>query len=247
MLFYFICFVVTYILSATFAVGGVGSAIVLIPALHFLGIGFDLAKAVGLFVNTVTTSTASWMNYKRKFFDVRFTIPFLITSALFAPLGAYATQLIDVYYVKLFFVLFLFFSSYLLVIKKTERNGKKSVGLWVMCVLGIVVGFMSGLLGIGGGALIIPALSFMKFDPKKIAVMVSFMIPFSTLSAFLSYVFIVEIDWILIFVTTVAALLGGYSGNRIMHVSLKDNHLKYGLAAILSLVALKMAWDLTRI
>jgi len=200
-----------------------------------------------LFVNTVTTSTASLMNFRRDSLDIAFTFPFLCSSVIFAPLGTYAAQRIDVHYVKIFFVIFLFFSSYLMIARKRYRESTAKFYIWGLLPLGGVVGFMSGLLGIGGGALIIPALSLMGLSPKKIAVTTSFMIPFSTLSAFVSYLFVIEIDWFLVGITTVAALLGGYTGNRIMHFSLSERQLKYGLAGILCLVACKMLWDLWKI
>lgn len=231
-------------LSALFAMGGVGSAIVLIPVLSLMGVGFELSKASGLFVNTITTSTASVINYRRNAFETRETIPFLLSSAVTAPLGAYSTQFINVTIVKLLFVAFLFISAFLIISNtKTEylHSYRKK---WVMYPLGIMVGFMAGLLGIGGGALIIPALFYMQFPPKKIAATVSFMIPLSTFIAFLSYVYLVDIDWVLIGTTALAAVLGGMAGTKIMHRYLGDIQMKNLLAGILCLIAVKMIYDM---
>lgn len=243
MLQYFIYFVVTYFASAIFSMGGVGSAIVLVPALNFLGVSFDMSKAAGLFVNTITTSTASFMNIKRKVLDFKFTVPFIITSMIFAPLGAYSAKLTSVYHLKIIFTIFLLISSVMMVIKRKYEYTEELRHSWILIPLGAFVGFLSGLLGIGGGALIIPMLAYMKLSPKKIAVTVSFMIPFSTFSAFISYVYLIKIDWVLTGVTTVAAVLGGYTGNRIMHFKLKDVQLKNTLALLIFIISLKMLWD----
>ena len=65
-MFYVEVFFITLFLSTFFAMGGVGSAVALVPILHFLGVNFNLSKAIGLFVNTSTTITATIMNIKRK-------------------------------------------------------------------------------------------------------------------------------------------------------------------------------------
>ncbi|WP_028585823.1 sulfite exporter TauE/SafE family protein [Desulfogranum mediterraneum] len=244
MLFYLASFTLTLFFSALFATGGVGSAIVLIPLLSLLGVGFDLAKAAGLLVNTVTTSTASLINYRQKVLEVKAAVPFLCISGLSAPLGAYAGQHFKLVYIKALFVLFLLLSAYLIFGQQEQRYLQREKMNWLMYPLACSVGFMAGLLGIGGGALIIPALAYMRFPPKKIAATVSLMIPASTCTAFLSYAYLVDIDWILIMVITVAALLGGIIGTTIMHSYLRDVEMKNILAAILCLIAGNMIYGM---
>ena len=219
--------------------GGVGSSIALIPLLNFTGIGFDVSKTLGLFVNTATTSTASYLNIKKGLVDIKFIIPFLTMSVIFAPLGTYAAKILSVYYIRLFFVIFLLYSAYGMIFKKGVKSTGKLSHLWVMYPAGAIVGFMSGLLGIGGGALIIPMLGYMGLDPKKIAINVSFMIPFSTLVAFLFHIFVVKIDIILLIITGVAGVLGGILGNRAMH-KLNPGQMKKFLGIMLGIIAIKM-------
>lgn len=232
-------FLLTFFVSGIFAIGGVGSSIALIPLLNFVGVGFDISKSIGLFVNTATTSTASYLNIKKGLVDIKFMIPFLVMSMIFAPLGTYAAKIIAVYYVRLFFVIFLFYSAYNMIFKKGVKSTGNLSHLWVMYPAGAIVGFMSGLLGIGGGALIIPMLAYMGLDPKKIAINVSFMIPFSTLVAFLSHIFVMKIDIILLGITGVAGILGGILGNRFMH-KFKPGQMKKFLGIMLGIIAIKM-------
>lgn len=56
---YLLYFGVTVVISTLFSIGGTGSSVALIPVLGFLGVGFDLAKTVGLFANTASTIGAS--------------------------------------------------------------------------------------------------------------------------------------------------------------------------------------------
>ena len=137
------------------------------------------------------------MNVLRKSIDVKQVLPFVLMSVFFAPLGAYTSTQIDTYFVKFAFALFLLFSATMM-LRQKKKGAITYTKPWVMLLMGCIVGFLAGLLGIGGGAIIIPLLIYLGYDAKQTAITVSFMIPFSTLSAFFTYVYLIEIDWILL-------------------------------------------------
>ena len=242
-MFYIEIFVITLILSTLFALGGVGSATALVPILHFLGLEFNFAKAIGLFVNTATTITATIMNIKRKVLDMKFAFPLAISLALTAPIGAYLSKFIPEIYVKYLFAAFLIFAGSMILFgkKKSKFNFTKP---WIMFILGSVVGIISGLLGIGGGSLLMPILVLLGFDAKKVAIAMSFVIPFSTFTAFLTYMSFIKIDWIMLGVATIAAILGGFIGNYIMHFHLNQQQIKKIIGILLYLIAIKMLINL---
>jgi len=242
-MFYIEVFFIVLALSTFFALGGVGSAVALVPILHMLGVNFNLSKAIGLFVNTSTTITATIMNIKRKVLDFKFALPLALSLVISAPLGAYLSKYIPQIYVKYLFVAFLVFSGSMLLFGKKEPKVKFDKP-WIMFILGAMVGVISGLLGIGGGSLLMPLLILLGFDAKKLAVTMSFVIPFSTFSAFLTYLSIVKIDWVLLGVATVAAILGGYIGNYIMHFHLNQKHIKKIIGLLLYAIAAKMIWTM---
>jgi len=237
--FYLEVFFITLFLSTFFALGGVGSAVALVPILHFLGIEFNFAKAIGLFVNTSTTITATIMNIKRKVLDLKFAFPLAISLAFTAPIGAYLSKFIPESIVKILFTLFLFFAGSMILFGKKEKKFSFTKP-FIMVILGSIVGVISGLLGVGGGSLLMPILIILGFDAKKTAVAMSFVIPFSTFSAFLTYMSFVKIDWILLSVATIAAIVGGYIGNYIMHFHLNQKQIKKIIGVLLYLIAIKM-------
>ncbi|WP_456488666.1 sulfite exporter TauE/SafE family protein [Caminibacter pacificus] len=241
-MFYIEVFFIVLALSTFFALGGVGSAVALVPILHMLGVNFNLSKAIGLFVNTSTTITATIMNIKRKVLDFKFAMPLALSLVFSAPIGAYLSKYIPQIYVKYLFIAFLLFAGTMLLFGKKEQKFKYDKP-WVMVVLGAIVGVISGLLGIGGGSLLMPLLILLGFDAKKLAVTMSFVIPFSTFSAFLTYLSIVKIDWTLLGVATVAAILGGYIGNYIMHFHLNQKQIKKIIGVLLYIIAAKMLWS----
>ena len=240
---YVLYFVLTIVLSSLFAIGGAGSGIAVIPVLHMLGIEFNLAKAVGLFVGFTTTMTSTVMNFKRKVLDIRFALPLAGTLLVFAPIGAQLSRFIDERFVKSLFVLFLIFSATMMMFfkKKAKTNLQKP---WVLVVLGSSVGLLSGLLGVGGGNMLLPILILLGFEPKKIAVAVSFVVPFSALTSFLSYAAFVDMDWILLSVCTLGAVIGGYIGNYLMHFKLSQEEVKKVIAILLYILAVKMGWSM---
>jgi len=243
MLYYLEFFTVTLIVSTFFAMGGVGSAVALVPIFDILGLNFLLSKAIALFINTSTTITATYMNFKRGVLDIKFALPLVITSFIFAPLGAFSSKYINVLYTKYGFVAFLIFSATMMLIPKKSSTNLKDKK-WILYIVGSIVGFISGILGIGGGSLVMPLMILLGFDPKKMAIAVSFMVPFSTFSAFLSYSSFVQINWILLCVTALAAIMGGYIGNKIMHFKLNSNQIKKIIAILLYIIAFKMGYNL---
>ncbi|HHB94268.1 MAG TPA: sulfite exporter TauE/SafE family protein [Campylobacterales bacterium] len=236
---YLLYSLISLFLSMIFSMGGAGSGIALIPILHFLGFDFTVAKAVGLFAGATTTITSSIMNLKRKVVDFKFMIPIALMMLVFAPIGAYSSQFINKEIVKFLFMLLLFYSASMMMFGK-KKAIVQVTARWVLFVVGGVVGFLSGLLGVGGGNILIPLLSILGFEPKKVAVTVSFVVPFSALGSFFTYASFVELDWILLLCIATSAIIGGYIGNYLMHFKLKQQDIKKLMALILYLLAFKL-------
>jgi len=238
---YFFLFSLTLFLSTLFSIAGLGSAVALVPSLHLSGLSFDVSRATGLFVNTVSTITTSFLNLKKKLFDIQFTMPLVLSSSLFAAIGAQLSFLIDVAILKsVFGYTLLVIASMILFFKKPEHTEKNTLPLSVLLFAGSLGGIFSGLLGIGGGSIISPVLLLMGMNAKKIAIGISFVIPFSSFIAFLSYAQHVELDFILLSVVGVAAYIGGMMGNYLLHYKVSSRTVKKLLALTLYMVAFKM-------
>ncbi len=236
-------FLITYLLSTLFSMAGTGAGIALIPVLHFLGVPFNLAKAVGLFVGFSTTVTSTVMNFRRKVLDIRFALPLAAAMLLFAPLGAQLSRLVDEQIIKTLFFLFLIFSAtMMLFFRKNAKVHYQSPR--VLVAAGTAVGLISGLLGVGGGNLLLPVLILLGYAPKKVAVAVSFVVPFAAFGSFVSYATFVQMDYPLLLSTTLGAVAGGYTGNYLMHFRLTPSQIKKTVAVILYLLALKMGLTL---
>lgn len=234
-------------LSFLFALGGVGSAIALVPALDGLGVPLLLAKPTGLLVNTLSMTGASVANFRARRLDFALGLPMILTSFVLAPLGAWSSHALPRSLTLAIFSLFLLFSGLMLIF---FRPGATNAGFrndrpWLLTgLIGVVAGYLSGLLGVGGGGLIAPLMIILGFDPKKVAVLTAFVVPFSSLSGLLAYLSLGGLDWRLMLPAAVAAYFGGSLGTRFMQSRLKPAAVKKFLGVLLLLLALKMALPL---
>ena len=236
---YILISIITFTLSIIFSMGGAGSGIALIPILHFLGFDFNIAKATGLFAGGITTVTSSIMNIKRKAVEYKILIPIAVAMLSFAPIGAYLSKFINPEYIKFTFMLFLFYAATMMLFKKKKAlfHITNPISLFF---IGAFVGLLAGILGVGGGNILIPLLALIGFEPKKVAVAVSFVVPFSALSSFATYASYIHLDWVLLAVVAISAIIGGYIGNYLMYFKLKQKDIKKLMALILYILAIKM-------
>ncbi len=237
----------SFVLSFIFALGGVGSASVLIPMLTWLGVPFALARPTGLFVNTISMAGATYSNIKDKRLDFRLGIPIIVTSVFMAPAGAWLGSRIPSRVVMGCFIAFLVFSGLMMLLFKTSKYASqyredRPVG-WPAFV-GLLAGFFSGLLGVGGGGLISPMMIFKGFNPKKVATITAFSVPFSSFTAFLAYAAMGSVSWKILIFAGIAAWAGGYLGTKMMHLKFQPETVKRLLACVLLLMACKLLLQL---
>ncbi len=234
--------VISFFAALIFSLGGVGAAIILIPIMDAFGIPISVAKPVGLFYNTISLTGASINNIKNKRLDFKLGIPIIIFSFLFAIVGAYLSKYISSHIVLLMFVSFLLFSGFMFLFfkNKKESNHREDIPYFSLSLIGAVAGLISGMLGIGGGGIISPLLLMMGFNPKKITTITAFVVPFSSLSGFLTYWSIGTVDWRLLIITSLSGVAGATIGTIFMQKRLNPKIVKRILAIILLIMAVKM-------
>ena len=88
----------------------------------------------------------------------------------------------------------------------------------LLIIQGMLIGFLTGLVGAGGGFLIVPALVFLTGLGFKTAVGTSlFIIAISSLSGFLGDLMNYSLDWSFLLIITMLATLGILIGNQLTH------------------------------
>jgi len=230
---------IAFILSIVFSIGGVGSAIAIVPVMGWLGIPLMTAKPTGLFINTLSMLSATLKNIKHGKLDHRFGLPILIVATAMAPVGAYAGKFIPKTYVLWVFVAFLIYSGTMMIFFRPRRRGSGGNHIVKGSLIGGIAGFLGGLLGVGGGGIISPALIMLGYEPKKVAATTALVVFFSSLSGFLTYWGMGTLDWELLLWVSIPAIAGGWLGTHLMHFKMSSEQVKKVIGVIMYLIALK--------
>jgi len=244
--FYYIISGISFVASFVFSLGGVGTALIMVPILVSFGVPLNIAKSVALFNNGTSMIGASVSNFKNGRLDMKFSIPFIISSILFAIVGAYISKFFSTSVILFIFIVFLIVSGFIFLFfgKKDRSNYRDDSPFTLLFLVGSFAGVISGLIGIGGGSVISPIMLLLGFNPKKTTTVTAFVIPFSSFSAFLTYWAMGSINWTLIALVSIFGLAGALLGTSFMHKKLKPKAVKKVLAFILLGMALKMILQL---
>ncbi len=239
---YYIIGAISFIASFVFSLGGVGTALVMVPILISFGVPMNIAKSVSLFNNGTSMIGASISNFRNGRLDLKFNVPFIISSILFSVVGAYISKFFPNQIIILIFIVFLIVSGliFLFLGKKDGAVYREDSPFALLFLVGSFAGILAGLIGIGGGSIISPIMLLLGFNPKKTATVTAFVIPFSSFSAFLTYWAMGSVNWTLIAIVSVFGIAGALLGTSFMHKRLNPKAVKKVLAFILLGMAVKM-------
>lgn len=222
---------------------GGGGSILTVPILVYaLGMDPKLSIALSLAIVGVTSLFGVYGHYKNKNVDLK-------VAAVFAPfamsgtfVGAKLSQFLSGQTQLIFFAVIMLLASIFMLRgnKKAEAKESEEVkfNIPLIAVEGIIVGIVTGLVGVGGGFLIVPALVLLANVPMKKAVGTSLLIiSLKSFAGFVGYIGIVEIPWVFLaqftFFSTVGIFIGAYF---VKYVS--QNALKKGFAVFLIIMGI---------
>lgn len=240
--------VLVFVFTTVLTIAGVGAAFIVIPTFYWLGVPLTEAMAIGLLLNAIsmTFASANYIRYKLVVF--RTAVPIIVLAIVFSPLGAYSTRYFPKNALILLFVLFLVFAASMMLFykpkKRTDGQGDGGKELKTGVGLGIGAGYLGGLLGVGGGNFIVPALVWLEFDPKKASATTAFIVVFSSLSGFFGHAAMGSINWNLLAFAAVGSVAGALVGSWLMHKKLGAGQVKKVIGVVLYGIAVKMAWGL---
>ena len=216
-----------------------GSAIAIVPVMGWLGIPLMTAKPTGLFINTLSMFSATLKNIRHGKLDHRFGLPILVTATLASPLGAYSGRFIPHRVVLAVFVAFLLYSGTMMIFFRPKGRERKGNHIVEGSLIGGIAGFLGGLLGVGGGGIISPALILLGYEPKKVAATTALVVFFSSLSGFITYWGMGALDWKLLLWVSLPAIAGGWLGTHLMHFMMSSAQVKKVIGVIMYVIALK--------
>lgn len=232
---------------------GSGGSIVTLPALIYLvGVEAKPAIAMSLGIVAVTAGVSSLTHWRRGNVNVGVAAVF----ALFGALGTYGGARIGVVtpvVVQLGLFALVMYAAAWRMLKPAAVAAPSAMGvqgdgtavlggdgghrLGHIALHGLVVGVLTGMVGVGGGFLIVPALVLLSGLPMKQAVGSSLVVVTAkSVAGFAGYLGAVAIDWTVMGLFTAIAVGGSFLGTFLAH-HLSAAATKRGFAVFLIVVA----------
>ena len=235
---------------------GSGGSILSLPIFVYLfGLNPVIASAYSLFTVGLTSLVGSIKNIKLKFIDINTVVYFSFSAAI----SVYVTRkyLIDLIpdeivtigsllitkekFLMLFFSILIYFAGIAMIKKRMNksksqrRKSKYDKGL--ILLEGTLVGFVTGLVGAGGGFIIIPVLVlFSKLNMKNAIATSLVIISVKSLIGFIGDIENHLIDWVFLLKFSFISIIGIYLGQAI-GLKIDGSKLKKGFGYFIIIVA----------
>jgi len=241
---YLIAALVTLAFTIVLTVAGLGAAFILVPVYLALGVEMHSAQATALLLNAIAMAFACARFIPAKLVDFRIAVPIVIVATVLSPLGAYTSSFVPVTTLKWMFIGFLVFAGAMMLFYKPKPHEVAGRGEIVGVGVGGAAGFLGGMLGVGGGNFVVPALVWLGLDAKRAAGTTAFVVVFASFAGFLGQASVATIDTTLLAWTAVASIIGALIGSWLMHRKLQAAQVKTSIGVLLFFIAATMAYKL---
>jgi uncharacterized membrane protein YfcA len=235
-LFYILLFLVAFLYASV----GHGGASGYLALMAIFSIAPDVMKPTALLLNLFVSLTSFIQFYRGGYFRMKLFLPFALASVPLAFIGGMISMDAAMYKQVLGLLLllpvirFFFFNN-------VEVKEQRDHSLIIALSIGAVIGFLSGLIGIGGGIILSPVLLLLRWaDMKQTAAISALFIFVNSLSGLAGQLtkgihFTADM-----YLYVIIAFAGGLAGAYVGAARLKQGMLKYMLATVLLIAAVKL-------
>jgi uncharacterized membrane protein YfcA len=222
---------------------GHGGASGYIAVLSLFGVMPAAYKPLILVINIIVASLAFIQFYRAGYFKWSLCWPFLITSVPLAFLGA-NVPVEDQFYNFLLGLALILPIIRLIGIFPSAKTGNRPLPLIWALVLGAVIGFLSGMLNIGGGIFLSPVLILFAWaNSKEAAASSALFIVINSLAGLLGSldkpILLNETSYSWLIAIVVGGLIGSYVGSH----RFQYKTVQYVLAAVLTVACVKLIFS----
>ena len=224
----------TVVFTSITSMGGIGGAFILVPIFYWLGVPMYEAATLGLLMAFFTMSSACVGYHCGKHIKYKIAAAMIVSMLIFSPLSSYISAVVNKNVVLFAFSLFLLAGGSMMFFyhpKRTILNESNvsqdhaNIDYVFAFLAGALIGFLSGLLGVGGGILIGPFLIWRGFNGKDVSGTSSLVVVFSALVGFLSHLDFmsyahVNVNYLLFGLVVIAGTAGGIIGSHLARFKL---------------------------
>ena len=235
--FFYLLIPLTAFLYSSVGHGGASGYLALMAIFSYPS---DKMKQTALLLNLFVAGISFYQYYKMRYFNKNLFIHFALGSIPAAFFGGIWS--LDLWIYKKILGCVLFFAILRMLLKKDFKNSKiKKPSIFVAIIVGIVIGGLSGLIGIGGGIILTPVILLFHWGNIKEAAAVSALFiwvnSFSGLMGQLSSgVNFTSNTFVMVGLALAGGSVGGYYGSQ----KLNSRRLEYFLALVLTLAGIKL-------
>ena len=210
-----ILFFLTSILYASVGFGGGSTYLAL---LFIWGVPYTIFPIIALGCNIIVVSGNCFNYIRAGNLNLKLLIPYLIGSIPLSFIGGSIPIEKQLFEILLFFVLLI--AGFLLLINFNSYDGKeksyRNIPYFISIIIGAILGFISGIVGIGGGIFLSPILFLLKVaKPRHILTAASLFILINSIFGIIGQltkdIYFEEIY--LYFYLLIVVLIGGQIGN----------------------------------
>ncbi|MEO1670911.1 MAG: sulfite exporter TauE/SafE family protein [Cyanobacteria bacterium J06631_2] len=202
---------------------GIGGGFIIVSLMIALGYPFTQAIATSSLVIIMSSSAGSFYNWRMGYLSLKRIVYIAIPAIILAPLGAYVTGEIPEYILLIIFASFMLVNISLISLKKKIAAQQKPTSdktfnpLLARIFTGGIAGFLAGLLGIGGGAIMVPLQMLLLNEDIKVAVRTSLgVIVAATISSCILHMSKGNVLFIPGLILGISGMLGSQLGTRML-------------------------------
>ncbi len=206
------------IVAFLYASVGHGGASGYLALMSLFAFPIAFMKPTALVLNIIVSGISFYFYFREKQFDWKLFYPFALTSIPFSFLGGLLT--IETHLYKMILATVLIFAVLrLLGILGKEKPQLQPVNFPLALLIGALIGFLSGLIGIGGGIILSPVLLLFGWATmKQTAAVSALFILVNSVAGLLGFISKGESlpmsSFLVIAIVSVGGILGGYYGSK---------------------------------
>jgi uncharacterized membrane protein YfcA len=177
---------------------GIGGALLSTPGIRwFLNAPPLIAVGTTLPVIIPTAITGVWTYIREDLVEVRTAVTMASAGVVFAVLGAITTQFVPGEALLVATAVLIFFLAIRMIPKQAaEHPARWQRKLSTLLLVGAASGFVSGLLGVGGGVIVVPVLTVLLRFPVKTALGTSLaVVAAQAIPGTITHALLGHIDW----------------------------------------------------
>ncbi len=204
------------------------------------GLAPTIMKPAGLVLNILVAGIATVRFYRAGCFSWAVFLPITLASIPFSFIGG-ALLLPGSIYKPIAGMILLFAAYRLFQQKEKTEKPIKVMPLSLAVISGVGIGFLSGLIGVGGGIFLSPLLVFMSWaDTRKTSGISAAFILINSISGLLGHLSSVKLLPSFILYFAIAAILGGLIGSKIGIQKANNVTVRRMLAVVLVIAGVKL-------